>query len=342
MKIIDCHFHWLPKVYYDSLVGQNGAPRTTREGDGFRYVYGRGKTECAIESVWFDIERQWADMEATGHELILIGSASTLAGDLAELPPDLAVRIARDYNRGMSDAQRRYPGRFWGTALVPLQDVSRSLEILDEAIGELGLKGVNLPPSIGDIPIDAPELEPFYARVEELGVPLLVHAGDNIFGPQLLDDHDGALHFSAGRLFESSIAVLRLVVSGIMERHPQLKIVHFHAGGVLPYMSGRLDKNARRPGLQPPSTYLRRMYADTVAPHAHTTRLAIDFYGIDKVMYGTDYPCWNPAAAFAMLMELELDEVDLDKILRGNAAKLFGIPLHETMDSVAQTAPVAA
>ena len=103
-----------------------------------------------------------------------------------------------------------------------------------------------------------------------------------------------------------------------MDRHEGLKVVMSHTGGALPYQSGRMDKNTKAAKLpKPASTYLKRMFTDTVSPHAPGMRFAIDYYGIDNVMYGTDYPCWEPAACLALLDELKLSEADKKKIAKG-------------------------
>ena len=108
-------------------------------------------------------------------------------------------------------------------------------------------------------------------------------------------------------MIEVSVAAMRLVLSGMMERHPKLKVVMSHTGGALPYQSGRMDKNTPKAKLpKPASTYLKRMYTDTVSPHAAGMKFAIEYYGIDNVMYGTDYPCWEPAQALKLIDELKL------------------------------------
>ncbi|HEY2186798.1 MAG TPA: amidohydrolase family protein, partial [Xanthobacteraceae bacterium] len=221
---------------------------------------------------------------------------------------------------------RKYPGRVWASAAVPLQDTKAALEVLEHAIGKLGLMGVNLPGSAGSDPrIDADRLEPFYDRVEELGLPVFLHPTDVVF-QDLLDGYGGALHLSLGRVIEVSVAASRLVLSGVMERHPKLKIVLSHTGGALPYQSGRMDKNttaARLP--KPASTYLRRMYTDTVSPHAMGMKFAMDYYGIDHVMYGTDYPCWDPATALRLIDEIGLSEEDRQRLFYNNARRILGL-----------------
>jgi aminocarboxymuconate-semialdehyde decarboxylase len=174
--------------------------------------------------------------------------------------------------------------------------------------------------------IDADRLEPFYARVAELGVPLLLHPTDAVFS-DMLDGYNGALHLSLGRVVEVSVAAMRLVFSGLMERHPTLKVVMSHTGGALPYQSGRMDKNGKGARLpHPPSTYIRRMHTDTVSPHSAGIKFAVDYYGIDHVMYGSDYPCWTPADALRLFQEIGLSAADQQRVLSDNARKLFGLP----------------
>ena len=202
---------------------------------------------------------------------------------------------AIEWNEAMADAQRRYPGRFWGSAAIPTQDTKIAMDVLEDAIGRLGLMGVNLPGSVGkDARIDAERLEPYYARCAELGLPMFLHPTDMIFS-EMLDGYNGALHLSLGRVIEVSVAASRIILSGLMERH-DLKIVLSHTGGALPYQSGRMDKNTKAANLpRPVSEYMKRMFTDTVSPHSMGMQFAIDYYGIDNVMYGSDYPCWEPA-----------------------------------------------
>src|SRR5262249_35776678 len=142
----------------------------------------------------------------------------------------------------------------------------------------------------------------------------------------MLDGYNGSLHLSLGRVVEVSVAAMRLVLSGMMERHPKLKVVMSHTGGALPYQSGRLDKNTPRAELPKPArTHLKRMYTHTGSPHAPGMKVAIEYDGIDQVMYGTDYPCWDPAAALKLLGELKLSKEDQEKLFYSNARRILGL-----------------
>jgi len=111
-----------------------------------------------------------------------------------------------------------------------------------------------------------------------------------------------------------------------LERHPKLKIVMSHTGGALPYQSGRMDKNTKAALLREPvSTYIKRMYTDTVSPHVPGMKFAIEYFGIDNVMYGTDYPCWDPATALALLDEIEFTQEQKEKLFYSNARRILGL-----------------
>lgn len=331
MKIIDSHFHWWPRSVLERLAKRADHPRAEPNDRGGYTYHGAGGRSGTVNSwaAWFDLDEQLGHMDGLGHDIGVVCSIGPLSICFSELPPEEGRDVALMWNEAMATAQRRYPGRVWASAAIPLADTAIALDVLDDAVGRLGLMGVNLPGSVGkEGRIDDPRLEPFYARVAELGLPAFLHPTDAVF-PDLLEGYNDALHLSLGRVIEVSVAASRLVLSGMMERHPGLKLVLSHTGGALPYQSGRMDKNTKSAGLpKPVSTYLKRMYTDTVSPHAAGMRFAIDYYGIDNVMYGTDYPCWDPATALRLLGELDLSAEDQEKLFLKNAKRILGLKEH--------------
>lgn len=323
MRLIDTHFHWYPPSFAERLCGRSGSPRAEREGDGYTYVYNAGRKRDRLPAVWFDLDRGLEVMASTGHDAAVVCTTGVLSGVLDQMPVAEAAEIAQEYNETVAAAQRDRPGRFFGTASVPLQDTDTALRVLDHAVGHLHLHAVNLPPMTNGETVDTPRLEPFYARVAELGVPLIVHPTDIVFN-DVLEGYDGAIQLTVGRLLDSSMTVLRLVFGGFVERHPDLRVVHCHAGGLLPYQAGRIDKNSRAvPLAEPPSRSLHSLFVDTVAPQALTIRTAIEFYGAEKVLFGTDYPCWDPFAALRVLDEAELTGEERALICERNAESLL-------------------
>lgn len=330
MKIIDSHFHWWPRSVLQMLERREGFPRADfNERGGYTYKgIGNRKGQIRSWAEWYNLDDQLEEMDKLGHEISVVLSIGPLSVAFSELGTEEGRDLALQWNEEMAGAQKRYPGRVWASAAIPLQDERLAMETLEDAVGRLGLMGVNLPGSVGSDPhIDAARLEPFYARVSELGLPAFLHPTDAMFA-EMLDGYGDALQLSLGRVVEVSVGAMRLVFSGLMERHPDLKIVMSHTGGALPYQAGRMDKNGKQAKLpRPPSEYLRRMYTDTVSPHAAGIRFALDFYGPDNVMYGTDYPCWDPATCLGLLDEIEMSEDQKNRLFRENAIRILNLPM---------------
>jgi aminocarboxymuconate-semialdehyde decarboxylase len=273
---------------------------------------------------WFDLDGHFETVARTGLDMAVISSMG-IHSDLAGLPADEAREAARLINEEWAAAQCRHPGAFFAAAAVPLVDVDAAIEELDHAILQLGLRGVSLPGSVDGEPLDALRLHPFYARVEQLGVPMFLHPTDGAF-LESMSGYEKRLYMSLGRVVDSSVAILRLILSGVLDQYPKLNILHFHAGGVLPYAAGRLDKNAHLETLQQaPTEYLKRMWVDSAMPHGLTIKMALEFYGTERVVYGSDNPCWNPLAAFNTIEALALSELDTDRVLGGNVHDLVDL-----------------
>jgi aminocarboxymuconate-semialdehyde decarboxylase len=328
VHIIDSHFHWWPRSVFDKLCKREEFPRARVNDKGGYSYFRRADSGAHLNSwaEWFDLDKQFEYMDGLGHQVDVVCSIGPFSVAFSDMPLAEGRDYALMWNEEMAGAQKKYPGRVWASAAVPLQDTRAAIEVVDDAVNRLGLMGVNLPGSVGEDPrIDAERLEPFYAHVEKLGLPLFLHPTDVIF-QDMLDGYDGALFLSLGRVIEVSVGAMRLILSGVMERHPKLKIVMSHTGGSLPYQAGRMDKNSKAAKLPKPVTdYMRRMYTDTVSPHAAGIKFAIDYYGIDHVMYGTDYPCWDPAPCLKLIDEIKLSDADKHKLFYDNARRILNL-----------------
>ncbi|HEX3970291.1 MAG TPA: amidohydrolase family protein [Stellaceae bacterium] len=330
MHIIDSHFHWWPRSIFETLMKRKDFPRADhnkRGGYTFWGPTGREETYFGSWREWHDIDDQLAHMDGLGHQIDVVCSIGPFSVVFSYMDKIMGRDYAIHWNEEMAKAQQTHPGRVWASAAVPLVDTQIAIDVVDHAINKLGLMGVNLPSSVGDdARIDAERLEPFYDYVEKLGVPLFLHPTDAVFQEMLGDGYDGALFRSLGRVVEVSTAAMRLVFSGIMERHPNLKLVMSHTGGALPYQSGRMDKNGKGAKLpHNPSDYIHRFYTDTVTPHTQGMKWAIEYFGADRVMYGTDYPCWDPATCLQLFNEMNLSEEDQHKIFYANARRILNL-----------------
>lgn len=329
MRIIDSHFHHWPRAVFERLCSRKGYPRAERNAKG-GYTYWRkaGKEPAFdVSSVWFELDQMLERMDKLGHQVDVISSIGPFSPHFSDMPVAEGRDDAMLWNEEMAAAQRKYPGRFWGSAAVPLVDTEVAIAVLDHAVEKLGLIGVNIPGSIGDGGrIDDPRLEPFYARVAQLGATIFMHPTDTLFN-DLLEGYDGALYLGLGRVMDVSVAASRMIYSGLMERHPDLKIYMSHTGGALPYQSGRMDKSFSK-GIKlshPTSTYIKRMYTDIVSPHTMGMKFAVEYYGADHILYGSDYPCWNPTTALELFDAIGLSKDDQEKIFYSNARRFFAL-----------------
>ena len=176
MRIIDSHFHWWPRSIFEALCRRKDYPRAepNRSG-GYNYLRRAGSgAHLNSWAEWFDLDKQLEHMDGLGHQVDVVCSIGPFSVSFSDMPAAEGRDLAMMWNEEMAGAQRKYPGRVWASAAVPLQDTRIAIDVLDHAITELGLMGVNMPGSVGGDPrIDAERLEPFYARVEELGLPHL-------------------------------------------------------------------------------------------------------------------------------------------------------------------------
>ena len=340
MRIVDSHFHWRPRSVLERICKRKDFPVAAPNSKG-GYVYRRRESGRPLSNVggeWFDLDALLAHLDSLGHDFEVVCSIGPFSVAFSDFEAEEGRDIAMMWNEEMAAMQRKHRGRFHGTGALPLVDTKVAIEVMEHAVQELGLCGMNLPGSIRtDTRIDAERLEPLYDRAEELGVTLFMHPTDGIY-EEMLEGYGGALYLSLGRVIDVSAAAYRLVLSGIMERHPKLKIFVSHTGGALPYQSGRMDKNSKAAKLpRDPSVYLKRMVTDTVSPHAAGMKFAIDYYGVDNIMYGTDYPCWDPATCLKLFTAIGLSAADQEKIFSKNARRILGLK-----DPVAAKAQPAA
>lgn len=241
-------------------------------------------------------------------------------------------RIARACNEGIADFVAKVPDRFIGIGAVPLQDVNRSVRELKYAVNELGLRGVTIPSNIRTRDLGEPRFRKFWAKAEELDVPVFIHPRGFTHDDRL---RKYFLWNTVGQPLEEALVMASLVYEGVMDDYPNLKVVVAHGGGYLPYYPGRGDKafdsrpETRANIDRKPSDYLKRFYFDSVIFDREMLRTLVKRAGDTHVMMGTDYPRGeietDPVGFVSRTSGLSASSKE--RIMSGNAAKLFGIEL---------------
>ncbi len=322
--IIDCQSHIFPRAYAELLTRNRNALRTTG-GDGAYLIDYGGVQRFRLNLDDYSPARKLADMDASGVDMTVL-SVNIPTPDMLE--PELAAQGARICNDAIAELCQRHSDRFIGIASLPLNDVPSAISELERAEGELDLRGVFLPSHVNGVHLDDACFEPFYARVAELGLPLVLHPTAPIWG-ETISDH--SMIPMAGFMVDTSFAMLRLILGGVMERHPTLKVVHPHCGGVLPYLMGRVveQTEVKRRGRdhikQSPRETYRRVHLDLVSPDQLAVNFALDFAGADRLLFGSDHPWVSIDAILRYVKKLNCSEADMAKILGGNARELFRI-----------------
>lgn len=244
--------------------------------------------------------------------------------------PDVAEGVFRTMNDEMAEFVATKPDRLMGMGNIPLQDTELALAELRYCVGELGFKGIQISTRVEDEELAVPRLEPFWDEVERLGVVVVIHSSGHDNKRRL--DHHYLINV-VGHPIEGAMAASHLIFGGVMERHPDLKIVLVHGGGYLPPYAARMDHayHARedvREGLPlPPSEYLRRFYLDTMVFAEDQLRFLVDTYGADHIVLGTDYPYDMGESDPIGLISRTVgdDDETIAMIAGGNAARLLGL-----------------
>jgi aminocarboxymuconate-semialdehyde decarboxylase len=285
--IIDMHSHYIPLA----AVAAAGADVATveRQCDG-RYTFRAVGQSLTLDPQLFELERQRADLRNSGldRRTMMLPPFALLY----ELPALAGRRWARAVNDTTAAVAARHAGEFVGFATVPLQDVPAAVAELDRAIGTLGLRGVEIATNIAGVELDDPALEPFWSLAARLRVPILVHphavAGANRMG-------DYYFRNLIGNPVETALAGARLLFGGVIERHPDLRIILAHGGGALPQLVGRLQhgygvRPEARNRASDPLAGIGKLYYDTIVFDHPALRHLAAVAGADQVVLGTDYP----------------------------------------------------
>jgi len=251
------------------------------------------------------------------------------------LGQETAIKVNDNIARAVSEA----PDRLMGLGTVPLQNTDMALKELDRITTELGFKGIQIGAQIGNDELSAERLEPFWAKCSEMEIPILLHP------TSFASERFGAHYLTniIGNPLDTTVAVHYLIFDGVLARHPGLKFVVVHGGAFVAAYAARMDHAwGQREDCclhidQPPTSYLKNMYFDTVVFANDQLEFLVQKYGSDKIVLGTDYPFdmadYDPTEH---VMGIDsLSKADKEAICGLNSAKLLGV----TPDDFARANP---
>ena len=324
---IDLHSHFFPlEALQNPGKYESRAPKLVLNGDklsvtspiGFRPGLGAGAYDPTARIKALDTMN--IDLQALSPSPILLFYWEEAA---------VAAHFSRRQNEAICEIVKKYPDRFIGFGSVPLQSVADSIAIAKEA-KSMGLRGLEIGNAVGDMPLDDPQFEPFFAAAQELDLLLFVHPleggldADDPLAPIL----GNVLQFT----FRTTMMVERMILKGMFDKYPNLRLCLSHGGGLLAFNIWRLEHSySLRPELKnvipaKPSAYLKKLYFDTIVHSVLALQYLVQAVGADRVVIGTDYPmAMGDFDSVSKVMELSIGESEREQILGGNAQRALGL-----------------
>ncbi|MDF1597669.1 MAG: amidohydrolase family protein [Acidimicrobiia bacterium] len=324
----DVHAHCIPQEVLANLEsrGDQFGMQIVRDGERRQVVVAGRVTTAPLRADLVDVDQRLAAMDRSGVDVQMISAWIDLTA--YALGAAEGSRFSRMYNEGLAGVAEEHPDRFLPLCTVPLQAPSAAATELRFAVADLGMAGVEIAATVDGAELDDRDLDPFWEAAAELRCLVLIHPYNPLAGRNV------KRHFldnAIGRPAETSIGVGHMVMGGVFERYPDLRVCVVHGGGFLPYQAGRLDRAYHsKPGLaatnlsRPPSEWLKNLYYDTITHSPEVLAFLVEFAGIEHVLLGTDYPFEmgddDPVATVQSIPGLT--EHDRDLILSGNARRL--------------------
>jgi aminocarboxymuconate-semialdehyde decarboxylase len=286
------------------------------------------KQQEAIRGKLTAVETRLADMDRLGIDIQAISPAPPQYYYWA--PPELGRETARLVNERIAEIVRAHPDRFVGMGTVPLQAPELAIAELERMVKELGMRGVEICTNVAGAELSEARFRPFFAKAEELGILVFMHPNGFTEGRRLADHYFINL---IGNPLDSTVAVSHLIFGGVLDAYPRLKLCVAHGGGFLPAYSGRSDHghgarpDARR-GIprKPPTSYLKKLYFDSIVFTHHQLEYLVSTWGSDHVLLGSDYPFdMAEPDPVRFVASAKLTGAEKAAVLGGNAMKLLKI-----------------
>ena len=325
MTIIDTHAHIIvPEILRDAKPTEAWRPRVVWESSKQFVEYGPKRIGSATRE-FVSPEKILDELMKSGVDAVVLCPWVSLVRYEASAEESLdACQIQND---ALCSLAEKYPKRVAALGLIPLQDVPLAVKEL-ERLMKAGLKGVEIGTHVNGVyPGDA-RFRPFWEAGEALGALVFIHPVEGGGRAELRDYY---MWNVIGNPLETTVAAGHLILSGVMDAYPRLKILLAHGGGALPYLHGRLDRGfQQRPEInkvisRPPTAYLKQFYFDTITHDPVVLKNLVDLVGAEHVLLGSDYPFdmgnENPVE---LVHSANLGIENQKKILGENAMQILG------------------
>jgi len=335
MKRIDLEAHFITPEYTTAMFANDGYPRYVEDQQtGIRRLYCFADTPEPLPDIIFNRlldlgEGRLRDMDAARIDVQVL---SLTAPGVEMFDPPKGVELARKVNDTLAAAIRKHPDRFMGFASLATKIPEAAADELERAVKELGLKGWKTHSNFGDSYLDDQQYWPILARAEKLNVPIYLHPTTPAISQ--MRKYGMALALAPfGFGAEALLSIMRLIVSGVFDRFPRLKIILGHLGEGLPFILERIDFLSGKPFSLPecklkyakkPSEYVMNNVFVTTSGNYFQPAFTCTYQalGIDRILLGTDYPYEEPGECIRFVEGLVLPQKEKDQIYSLNAKRI--------------------
>lgn len=325
MTVIDVHTHMFTHKWLALLQEKGGGYNIQVRPDGQKEIF-RGNTPVVIpQKGHFDWELRIRHMDQAKVDVSVV---SLTCPNVYWGGEEVSVQAAREANDNVADAQSRYPDRIRWFASLPWEYPQRAVEELERACAK-GAVGVMVLANVAGRSLTDPMFAPIWKAIDQRRLPVLVHPTDPP-GVDLMDMTKFDLSWSVGFMFDTTLAITRMIFEGFFDQYPDLKIIASHGGGTLPYLVGRFEKGdevelpSRRQMKRKPTDYLRHIHYDCITYNPGALQYLISVVGDSQVMFGTDWPHWVHDTQGAFANTALLPEKAMHAVRSRNAERVFG------------------
>jgi aminocarboxymuconate-semialdehyde decarboxylase len=326
MPVIDVHTHAFTYPWLELLKAKAGIYNLKTRPDGQPEIF-RGDTPVVIpQKGHFDWKLRIQHMDQAGIDVSVV---SLTCPNVYWGGEEVSVQAAREANDDFANAQREHPDRIRWFASLPWEYPQRAVEELERCCAK-GAAGVMVLANVAGRSLTDPLFAPIWQAIDARALPVLVHPTDPP-GVDAMDMTKFDLSWSVGFMFDTTLAITRMIFEGFFDQYPNLKVIASHGGGALPYLVGRFEKGdevelpQRRQMKRKPTDYLRHIHYDSITYNLGALKYLISVVGEEQVMLGTDWPHWvhDTRGAFANTAQLPASQM---RAVRGaNAQRLFGL-----------------
>jgi len=322
---LDLHTHYYPPAYFARIERGGGDFSFGTSPTGQRIIRFKGARFFGVTAPMTDVAKRLEDMDRVGIDTEVLSLSTP---NVFFVDGKAQADVARMVNDAYAELAARHPGRFLAFASIPMDDPDAALAELARAMDELRMQGVVLLSNIRGRALADPLYRPFLEEADRRRLCVFVHPMIPVAAEPFSEYVLGPI---VGFPFDTTLAVARLCYAGVFHRLPNIRWVIAHAGGAVPYLFERLDSGwrdfaeCRLSCPAAPSTYLRRLYYDTVTFSAPNLRLVRDLVGADHMVMGSDYPhlLGSIERAVSSIEEIDFAEADRDRIHSGTALAIL-------------------